>query len=115
MLIDASRRYVAIFHCLASLLKRYHSFRLIEEAPLSALPPDRGALFACFPHGVFPFGNVLAVPALPLLSVRFVGPSADAVHLWPTDMKQQMATMAVPTAMRAAWGAPEAKAACHKW
>lgn len=44
---------------LAGLLKEYHSFRLIEEVGAGALPAERGLLYACFPHGVVPYGVVL--------------------------------------------------------
>jgi len=44
---------------LAGLMKEYHSFRLIEEVPASALPSDRGLLYACFPHGIVPYGVIL--------------------------------------------------------
>ena len=44
---------------LVKLMKDYHDFQLIEEVAPSELPQDRGLLYACFPHGVFPFGVVL--------------------------------------------------------
>ncbi|KAL1520649.1 hypothetical protein AB1Y20_022222 [Prymnesium parvum] len=44
---------------LVRLLKEYHSFRLIEEVPYASLPSYRGKLYACFPHGVVPYGVIL--------------------------------------------------------
>lgn len=44
---------------LVKLMKDYHGFRLIEEVAPEELPRDKGLLYACFPHGVFPFGVAL--------------------------------------------------------
>jgi len=44
---------------LASGLRDYHSFQVIEEVPLASLPSNRGRLLACVPHGIVPYGVML--------------------------------------------------------
>ena len=68
------------------LLFRYFSFRVVWTGGRDLREREKASgvsLAYAIPHGVFPFGNLLSVPALHLLNIRFVGTSADVVHSIP--------------------------------
>ena len=68
------------------LLFRYFSFRIVWTGGPDLREREKASgvsLAYAVPHGVFPFGNLLSVPALHLLNIRFVGTSADVVHSVP--------------------------------
>lgn len=67
---------------LVCVLFRYFSFRCVWQGPADIRERGKQAgpsLAFGVPHGVFPFGNLLACPAINLCGIPFVGTSADIV------------------------------------
>jgi len=71
----------ACSHYLSTLLLKYHSYR---AAWTSSLPTDRPCIIVSPPHGLFPFGALLALLSFPRTSKRYVrGLAATALLNFP--------------------------------